>query len=67
MLLQGTLIGWGYNSYFTLGIGNIATNVWPPVMVAGNYSWTSLPDSHFSRFSCGFLASEFGGLFSKWW
>jgi hypothetical protein len=59
LLSNGTLVGWGYNGQYTLGIGSAPGQgpFYPPVLVSGNYSWTRLADARLSQTACAYTSS----------
>ena len=56
LLSNGTLIAWGSNAQYALGIGSApgAGVFYPPVLVSGGYSWSSLADTRLSKTACAF-------------
>ena len=60
MCLQGTLVGWGSNTAYTLGIGSApgAGIFYPPVLVAGGYTFASVMEACSGDSACAFNSSE---------
>ena len=56
----GTLLAWGHNGFYTMGIGSApgTGDFYPPVMVSGGYTWSRLADMRVSESACAYLSNS---------